>query len=77
MTYNLYKDNKFTVWGREYYTIEADTKEEAIKMCRSEIGTTKFEILHDTLEYMSKESNDGQDVEEIYDKKTNELLYSE
>ena len=77
MTYKLYKDNKFTVWGREYYTIEADTKEEAIKMCRSEIGATKFEILHDTLEYMSKESNDGQCVEEIYDEKTNELLYSE
>lgn len=77
MTYKLYKDNKFTVWGREYYTIEADSKEEAIKMCRSEIGATEFEILHDTLEYMSKESNDGQDVEEIYDKKTNELLYSE
>lgn len=77
MTYKLYKDNKFTVWGREYYTIEADSKEEAIKMCRSEIGATGFEILHDTLEYMSKESNDGQDVEEIYDKKTNELLYSE
>ena len=53
MTYKLYKDNKFTVWGREYYTIEADTKEEAIKMCRSEIGATEFEILHDTLEYMS------------------------
>lgn len=76
MTYNFYKDNKFTVWGREYYTIEADSKEEAIKMCKDGIGANDFEILSDTLEYMTKNSNGGEDVEELYNEE-NELLYSE
>lgn len=76
MTYNFYKDNKFTVWGREYYTVEADSQEEAIKMCKDGIGVNDFEILNDTLEYMTKNSNGGEDVEELYNEE-NELLYSE
>ena len=34
-TYNLSVDRKYTIWEREFYTIEAESETEALEKCLS------------------------------------------
>lgn len=66
--YNLIVDSKVTVWFRDYVSIEANSLEEAIEMCKDgDYNDSSTEILYDTVEDISPEENDGCATLEIYD----------
>lgn len=73
--FDYYLDGKYTVWQRTYFSVEAETIEEAnlkIKQIVDEddiYDETHFvenEILFDTLEIMSVDENDGQTTQELF-----------
>jgi hypothetical protein len=73
--FDYYLDGKYTVWQRTYFSVEAETSEEAeskIKQIVDEddiYDETHFvenEILFDTLEIMSVDENDGQTTQELF-----------
>lgn len=66
--FELYKDSKCTVWFREYYSVEAETIEEAVeKIVSDEVESNSSEFLYDTAEFLVPEENDGFATEEIYE----------
>lgn len=78
--FKFYQDQKVVIWRRDWFAIEADTKEDAIKRVR-ELGLDKTDVynvleddmytldtdyLYDTEELISVEENDGQPTIEVY-----------
>lgn len=76
--YSFYQDVKVEVWQRQYFTIKADTKKEALeevekytKMDASEdyiVGHSEY--LYETERVLSPEENDGDATIELYDDAT-------
>ena len=83
MKYKFYLDRKVTVWERDKFEIDADSKEEAINQIKqqfSEEGNEFYiegesETLYDTQEFMSPEENQVATIE-IFDDETNEVILS-
>lgn len=83
-TYNFYQDQKHTIWERQHFSVEAPTYEEAIeKVCLmkdlpvTENDNTSFqscETLHDTMEMLSLEDNDGCPTLEIFNENGTEII---
>lgn len=77
--YKFYQDRKVTSWERDYFSVEADSYEEAVAIVRSwecedvsdiidnRLHYDKWFALPDTSEYLLPEENNGQPTMEIYD----------
>lgn len=73
--FNFYKDRKVTEWERYYYSVEAESLEEATQMILN--GNTEWydwEKIDDTVEYMSPDENNGEPTVELYNDDTEELI---
>ena len=78
MNHKFYADKKYTIWERDYFEIDTDTKEEAIEKIKKQFEEEGDEFyiegetdtISDTLTFMSVEENDGQPTIEIYDYNT-------
>lgn len=58
--FNLFVDEKVTIWMRSYVTIEADSLEEAVEKCKNGIYDGSLgEPRYDTIKYLTPELNDG------------------
>ncbi len=76
--YDFYQDQKYAIWERIHFAVEARSEEEAAakaaSMIRSDIYFTEeesvrvidTEILFDTIEEISVEDNAGNATKEIY-----------
>ena len=79
--YEFYLDRKLTIWERESFEIEADSKEEAIAKIKAQYekeGNELYfegnsETLFDTQESMLPQYNQAPTIE-IFDKETEELI---
>jgi hypothetical protein len=72
--FDYYIDTKLTIWSRDKYRIEANSKEEAEKIMRDimtdgdVVGLSyDYEYLYETSEKMSVVNNDGNSTKELYD----------
>ena len=66
-SYNLFIDEKCTLWTRTYVTIEADSLEEAVEKCKNgDYDDSWSEDLYGTTEVMTPEENGGEATVEIY-----------
>lgn len=76
-TFQLYDDQLINVWHRTYYTIEAETIEEAAKLIKEEDADTadECEILYETEVNVNSCDNNGDATREIYNKDTGELIW--
>lgn len=83
--FDFYQDVKVTVWARQKFTIEAESKEEALNMVESyktkDIGASDdscliwdTEWMTETWEDISPEENGGCATIELYDAETKEKL---
>jgi len=76
MEFNLYLDRKNTVWVREYFTVEADSLDEAMdQVINDEVSNDDCETLYDTMEYMLPEENDSYSTEELYNADTDKIIW--
>ena len=79
-TFNFYQDEKVTIWNREYFTVEAETQEEANRKVLeaiengdiSDFKHTTSKYMYDTVEELSVDENYGNPTIEIYN--TNDKL---
>lgn len=77
--FNLFVDEKVTIWMRSYVTIEADSLEEAVEKCKNgDYDNSLEEPLYDTIKYLTPVLNDGNATLEIYnsDKDSCSPIYS-
>ena len=83
--FEFYQDVKVTVWARQKFTIEAESKEEALKMVekfkKEDIGTSgdshliwDTEWMTETWEDIPVEENGGCATIELYDAQTKEMI---
>lgn len=80
--FEFYQDVKCTIWQRQYISVKAESKEEALKMVEkfktkdasAYMMTTYSEFLYETEELVLPEENDGYHTIELYDNETNEML---
>jgi len=79
--FDYYIDTKYTIWGRERYTIVAELKEKAdeIMMDIFENGDTHglcydFEYNYETSEDLQPEDNGGECTKELYEEKGNLII---
>lgn len=80
--FEFYQDVKVTSWIRQGFTIEAESKEEALKMVErykfedvekyENINNSEF--IYDYTESISVDENNGFHTIELYDGETNELI---
>jgi len=79
--FDYYIDRKFTIWGRDKYSVEATCKEEADKIMK-EIMTNgdvvglsyDYEYLYETSEEMSIVDNNNNATKELYDHNGNLII---
>lgn len=76
--HNFYIDHKFTVWAREYHSIEAESVEDAIEKVKISFkenvlldnslldSSYEFETLLDTMESIGVEDNNGFATSELF-----------
>jgi len=77
--YKFYQDRKVASWERDYFSVEADSYEEAVAIVRSwnfeDVSNITDKRLHydewsdtltDSSEYMSPEENNGYPTMEIF-----------
>lgn len=77
MEYNFYVDRKSTIWDREYYTVEAESEEEALeKILYDGVDSYDHETLYDSQEYIEPEENNGESTLEAYDGENDTLIYT-
>ena len=78
--FDFHQDHKETVWRRQYFTIEAETLEEAkakaLEISKNDlyIDNDNWETLYDTFEGLRPEDNDGWATRELY--QDDDLLFS-
>lgn len=73
-TFDFYQDQHIKIWERVHFSIEADSKEEAIEIAKQyqnedvafEFETDDTEMLYDTEEVLEPQS-DGVPTLQIYD----------
>lgn len=76
-TFNLCVDRKYTVWEREYYTIEAESENEALEKCLSpDTEADDCEFMYDTADYMTPDQNDNYPTLEVFNDDTNKRIFS-
>lgn len=82
-TFSYYFDEKVALWNRNYFTVDAETKEEADQIAKDyilekdidwEIDITFSEYLYDTSSNLSVEENGGEPTLELFTDE-DELLY--
>jgi len=81
--YKFYLDRKVTVWERDKFEIDANSKEEAINQIKEQFSKEgdgfyiegETETLYDTQEFMPPEKNQAPTLE-IFDNETNEVILS-
>lgn len=80
-TFGFYQDRKVTIWSRDYFSVEAETREDAIKrieelnliktdvfnIIADDVYPTDSEMLYDTEEMISVEDNLGNQTAEIWE----------
>lgn len=75
--YNLSIYRKYTVWEREYYSIEAKSETEALEKClNSDVEAIDREYMHGTIDYMTPEDNGNYPTIEVYNDNTNKRIFS-
>ena len=80
--FEFYQDVKVTIWQRQYISVMAESKEEALKMVEkykthdasAYLSTSSTEYLYDTEELMLPEENGGYTTIELYDQETKEMI---
>lgn len=83
--FEFYQDVKVSVWVRQYFSVEAESKEEAVKLvekyakievdeCDDDIYIGDYEWLYDTWSNISVEENGGHSTIELYDLNSHELI---
>ena len=76
-TYRLSVDRKYTIWKREYYTIEAESETEALEKCLSpDVYCSDYEFQYDTADYMTPKDNDNHPTLEVFNEVTGERIFS-
>ena len=76
-TYRLSVDRKYTIWEREYYTIEAESETEALEKCLSpDVFCSDSEFQYDTADYMTPKDNNNYSTLEVFNEDTGELIFS-
>jgi len=76
-TFSFYKDIKNTIWRREYYSVDAESEEEAVnKILNDKVEMDDSEFIYETEEYMDPDENRGYSTIEIYDNITDDLTYT-
>lgn len=66
-SFNLFIDQKYSIWIREYTTVEADSLEEAVKKCINNDYDPEYqEDLWDTAGPLTPEENNGHSTFEVY-----------
>ena len=76
-TYRLSVDRKYTIWEREYYTIEAESETEALEKCLSpDVDCSDSEFQYDTADYMTPKDNNNYSTLEVFNEDTGELIFS-
>ena len=76
-TYRLSVDRKYTIWEREYYTIEAESETEALEKCLStDVECDGSEFQYDTAEYITPKDNYNYPTLEVYNRDTHERIFS-
>lgn len=78
-SYDLFIDEKYTLWTRTHVTIEADSLEEAVEKCKNgDYDNSWAEELYGTIELMDPLDNCRDPTVEIYskDKDKFEALYT-
>ena len=76
-TYRLSVDRKYTIWKREYYTIEAESETEALEKCLSpDVFYSDSEFQYDTADYMTPKDNNNYSTLEVFNEDTDELIFS-
>ncbi|NDV63995.1 hypothetical protein [Bacteroides sp. 224] len=84
--FDFFLDRKMTGWRRDSFTIEAETKEEALKIVREAFQTGEGENLvnsncfdsshlDETEEYFTIEQNNGLSTEAVFFDETGEEVY--
>lgn len=82
-TFSYYFDEKVAIWNRNYFTVDAESKEEADQIAKDyilekdidwDIDITFSEYLYDTSSNLSVEENGGEPTLELFTDE-NELLY--
>lgn len=80
--FEFYQDVKVTIWQRQYISVMAESKEEALKMVEKYkthdasvyLSPINTEYLYDTEELMLPEENGGFATIELYDNENNEMI---
>ena len=83
-TFNFFKDEKCTIWYRGEFEVEADSYEEAVAKVKQmeenpnlyDEVDVRWDVLHDTIEELNPEENDGQPTAEVYSADTSDLIYA-
>lgn len=73
--FDFYKDRKFTEWERYYYSVEANSYEEAKeKIITDEVDWSDCKTLYNTMEYIDPSENYNCATVELYDSNTDDLV---
>ena len=76
-TYRLSVDRKYTIWEREYYTIEAESETDALeKRLSTDVECDGSEFQYDTAEYMTPKDNYNYPTLEVYNRDTHKRSFS-
>lgn len=76
-TYNLCVDRKYTIWEREYYTIEAESETEAIEKCfNPRVECDNYEYLDNSADPMLPKENDNYSTLRVFNNDTDEKIFN-
>lgn len=85
-TFDFYKDVKVVVWKRQYFSIEAETEEEARELAKQcvdkdiydcdDVEIDNTEWLYDTEAQITPEENNGFVTAEVYEYKGKLLAHN-
>ena len=76
-TYNLIRDDLVSIWRRTKCTVKANSLEEAIELVKNEdYDDCESEFIYETEELIDPKNNDGCATIEIFEKDTDNILYS-
>lgn len=76
-TYNLYVDRKYTIWEREFFTVEAESETEAIEKCLNHsVERGNYEYLDNSADLMTPKENNNYPTLEVFNDDTDEKIFS-
>ena len=75
-SYNIVQDELISIWRRNYYTVEASSVDEAIKMIENEeVDCTESELLYDFEQLLDPDQMEQATVEYYLDDELIETNY--